>query len=219
MAHIVNITQKKASISDMLGYFRIAFGIGDTIKISSLGYFNSSFVNWGQFSPDSLFNDIKLKPRSYEIKEVKISWFSTYEKFLKGVSELQLPVSKEEEDIKKVNEYFQRTITKLGLVNLPGPTPGFTFGKDWYMKQNDKLNEFLEKEKQKRRIEKKYNAVLVSDLTGLTGNDVFEFMDYCAFSDSFLLISTDYEIQLKVMEKYKLFAEEKKNRKKATIKH
>lgn len=211
LAHAVNTTLRKASISDLMGYFTIPFSIGDTIKITSLGYFNYTLFNWGQFRKDSLYYDIKLISRSYDLKEVKISWFATYDRFLKGVSDLQIPISKEEESLKKVTEYFNRTIIKLALVDLPEGTSGITFGKDWYMKQNEKLAEYLEKEKQKRRIEKKYNPSIVSELTGLTGKEVFQFMEYCAFNDAYLLRTSDYDIRSKILENYKKWIEDKDN--------
>lgn len=209
LAHAINRTQRGAAISDMLGYFKIPISVGDTLSITSLGYFNQVLLNWGQYGKDSIYYTIRLKPRSYELKELTVSWFSTYEKFLKGFLQLQLPFTKEERDIIRINEYFSQSIKKLDLMNLPHASSGAMFGKDWLAKQNDLLKEKLEKERKRRTIERKFSAGIIEALTGLKGNDVFWFMEYCAFTDEFLLKSSDYDIRVRIMEKFKIYSQDK----------
>jgi len=209
MAHIINKTHRDAAIADMLGYFKIAVAVGDTISISSLGYFSMIIYSWGQFSKDSLYFTIKLKPRHYELKEVKFTWFSNYEKFLKGVKELRLPVTKEEIDIERINSYFKRSVNKLNLMDLPKATAGFSFGKDWLRKQNEKLAEQLKKERIQRLIERKYSSTIVEILTGLKGYEVFWFMEYCAFTEEYLITASDYEIRMAIIEKFRIYNQDK----------
>jgi len=118
LAHVINLTQREVAISDLLGYFKLPVRIGDTISISSLGYFKQELINWGQYGRDSMYFTIRLKPRSYELKELKFSWFSNYEKFLKGFLQLQLPITKEDRDIARINDYFGRAIKSLDLMRL-----------------------------------------------------------------------------------------------------
>lgn len=209
LAHVVNRTQRVAAIADLLGYFKIPVNIGDTISISSLGYYNQSLYNWGQFGKDSTFYTIRLKPRTYEIKELKFSWFSTYDKFLKGFLQLQIPMNKDDEKIARITEYFKRSISKLDLMDMPQVTSGAMFGKDWLSKQNEKFVKRLEKERQQRAIERKYSAGIVEALTGLKGNEVFWFMEYCAFTDEYLLRASDYDIRLSILDKFKIYNQDK----------
>jgi hypothetical protein len=209
MAHAINITHRYAAIADLLGYFKMPIGLGDTLTISSLGYFNQEVFNWGQFSKDSIYFTIRLNSRSYELKELKFSWFATYEGFLKGFLQLKLPMTKEERDIARINEYFNRSISRLNLMNLPQATSGVLFGKDWLARQNEKLKEKLEKERQQRAIERKFSAGIVEAITGLTGNEVFWFMEYCAFTNDYLLKSSDYEIRLRITDKFKIYNQDK----------
>ena len=211
MAHIINLTQRDGTIADMLGYFKLKVRIGDTITVASLGYFSQKIFNWGQFKKDSTYNTIKLQPRSYHLKELKFTWFSTYDKFVRGITDLKLPETKEELQLNKINEYFNRTIRKMALLNLPQQTSGFSFGKDWLAKQNEKLEERLERERLRRQIERKYSAGIVSALTGLKGNEIFWFMEYCAFTDDYLLTATDYDIRQAVLEKFKIYNPSKKS--------
>ncbi|MHC1702564.1 MAG: hypothetical protein AB9846_01530 [Tenuifilaceae bacterium] len=203
MAHVINLNKRVGTIADMLGYFKLPVTVGDTISITSLGYFGITFFSWGQYKKDSTFYTIKLQPRSYHLKELQFSWFKDYDKFLRGVSQLKIERTKEEEQLENISDYFNRAIRKMALVDLPKGTSGIGFGKDWLQKQNEKLIEKLEKERQQRVIERKYSAGIVSALTGLTGNEVHWFMEYCALTDEFLLKASDYEIQERVMDKFK----------------
>lgn len=209
LAHVMNKTRREAAIADLLGCFKIPIGIGDTISITSLGFTSKSLYSWGQYVDDSIYYTIRLTPRTYELKGVEFSWFSNYDKFLKGFLQLQLPVTKEEEQIARIAEYFKRSISSLNLMSLPQATSGGAFGKDWLAKQNEKLKAKLKQESQRRAIERKFSAGLVKTLTGLEGNEVFWFMEYCAFTDDYLQKATDYDIRLKVVDKFKLYKQDK----------
>jgi len=209
LAHIVNQSRKEVAISDLLGYFSIPFSFGDSISITSLGYLKKELLHLGQFNNDSAFYTIRLTPRSYEIKEIQFKWFGNYESFLKGFLELKLPKTKEEKDVERVREYFSRIIINLDLRNLPGATAGVTFGKDWLAKQDKVLEEKLEKERKQRIIARKFSAGIVEALTGLRGNEVFWFMEYCGFTNEYILNSSDYSIRLRIMDKFKIYNQDK----------
>jgi len=209
MAHIINRTQREAFVSDLLGYFRMSVAIGDTISISSLGYQKLIIYSWGQYSKDSMFYTVKLKPRDYDLKELKFVWYSTYDKFLKGFKELELHKTREDIDLERIRGYFNRSVNKLSLVDLPKPTAGLGFGKDWLAKQNEKLKEKLEKERIQRLIERKYSTGIVEILTGLKGNEVHWFMEYCGFTEEYLLKASDYEIRQRILDKFKIYNQDK----------
>jgi len=212
LAHIINRTHRDEAIADKLGYFKIQLFDGDTLSITSIGYFNQLIYSWGQYNYDSTFYSIQLKPRSYSLKELKITWFSNYDKFLKGVSELRIPLTKEEESTIRITEYFDRAIRKLDLKNLPGSSSGMLFGIDWLAKQNEQLDEKLKKESQRRAVERKYSAGIVSAITGLTGNEVHWFMEYCAFTDDYILKTSDYDIRNKILDKFKVYSVDKSSK-------
>jgi len=209
LAHVINQSKKEVAISDLLGYFRIPFSFGDSISITSLGYLNKGLLHLGQYNDDSTFYTIRLTPRFYEIKELQFKWFANYESFLKGFMELKIPVTKEEKDIERIREYFSRIIVNLDLKNLPNGGSGATFGVDWLAKQNKDLEERLEKERRQRLIARKFSPGIVEALTGLKGNEVFWFMAYCDFTDSYILSSSDYEIRVKILDKFKIYNQDK----------
>lgn len=209
LAHIINKSKKEVAISDLLGYFTIPFSFGDSLSITSLGYLKKELLNLGQYSNDSIFYTITLTPRAYEIKELQFKWFATYDGFLKGFLNLKLPVTKEEKDVERIKAYFGQIISNLDLKNLPSGKAGATFGKDWLNKQNKDLEEKLEKERKQRIIARKFSAGIVEALTGLKGNEVFWFMEYCGFTNEYILNSSDYSIRLRIMDKFKIYNQDK----------
>lgn len=212
LAHIVNLTQKKGCISDLLGYFSIPFRLGDSLSITAVGYHPKKILNWGQFSKDSLFYELTLVPKVYQIEEVKISRFTTYERFLREFASLKLGKKKEIEQEEKIQLYFLGVTKGLNLRNLPGATSGITFGKDWYRRQNEKVADAIEKERLKRIADRKFNPGIVSELTGLTGNKLQEFMEYLKFEQDYVLRSTDYEIRERILEQFQEYQKRQTSR-------
>ncbi len=209
LAHIINLTRNVGVISDLLGYLNLPVGFGDSIVITAIGYNSKEIFSWGQFKSDTMFYSITLAPKIYEIKEVKISRFSTYEKFLKEFASLKLPKNKEEEQLLRLQGYFMRIVRGMDLQNLPGVTSGASFGKDWYARQNEKLAELIEKERERRIIDQKYNPGLVQKLTGLKGDELYEFMGQISPENDFILNSSDYEIREKILKEFENFKRKK----------
>jgi len=205
LAHVLNITQKKGCISDLMGYFKIPYRIGDSLRITALGYHQKYILNWGQFSKDTIFYSIKLTPKVYEIEEVRISRFTTYDRFLREFAHLDLKKDKEEQQNERIRLYFYGIVKGLALLSLPGQTMGVTFGKDWYQKQNEKVDAAIEKERLKRKAENKFNLGVVEKLTGLKGEELQRFFDYLSFDQSYVLKATDYELRERILELYEQY--------------
>ncbi len=202
LAHIFNTTQHQGEISDLLGYLTIPIAFGDSLTVTAIGYNAKKLFNWGQFKHDSLYYDIPISPKVYEIKEVKISRFTTYDRFLKEVANLKLPKSKEYIQLERLQWYLFGIVKKSKGNNLPGSVAGIGFGEDWYHKQNVKLAELKDKEIDKRSIEQKYNPGIIQELTGLSGDEFYKFMAELDFTDKQLLELSDYEIREKILKKF-----------------
>jgi len=205
LAHVLNITKKKGCIADLLGYFSIPFSVGDSLSITAIGYHTKHVLNWGQFSKDTLFYELTLTPKVYQIDEVKISRFSTYDRFLREFASLKLTKTKEDVQNEFIQLYFMRITKDLNLLTLPPPTMGLTFGKDWYQKQHEKLTEAINRDRKKRIADRKFNAGIVSNLTGLTGIQLQKFIEFLKFDEEYILNSTDYEIREQILARFKEF--------------
>lgn len=209
LAHVINLTQHKGGISDLLGYINLSIAFGDSLTVSAIGYNTKEIVNWGQFKPDTIFNSVQLTPRLYEIEEVKISRFSTYERFLREVVNLKLPKTSEQELEDRLHKYLFGIIKGVDIKSLPNGLSGASFGKDWYTKQKEKLAELIEKERERRIIDQKYNPGLIQELTGLNGDELYKFMGQIDIENDFIKKASDYEIREKVLKEFENYKRKK----------
>jgi len=80
----------KGTYSDFRGFFSLVVGVGDTIRIASLGFKKQEII-----IPDNLINNsvsaiFKLKPESFNIPMVYIFPFATLEQFKQAFLKLKL---------------------------------------------------------------------------------------------------------------------------------
>jgi len=202
LAHVISSASKVGTISDPLGYFRIPLGLNDTLRISAIGYYDMRVPSWGQFSPDSLYYPIHLTSRIYQIKEVRITRFGSYERFLLEAAKMELPKSDQELVQERLEEYFRKTITQLDLKNLPQHTSGAIFGKDWFAIQREKIEEKSREERKWDIIYRKFSASVVIQLTGLNEMEAIRFMVYCDFTEAFILTASEYEVRKRILDKF-----------------
>jgi hypothetical protein len=210
LGHVVNTGIRKGTVSDMLGYFDMPIAIGDTLIITALGFHKMRIPSWGQFSTDSLYYPIRLTPKSYEIREVKITRFGSYQRFIKEVASMEMPKSEQEELQEKLNDYIKKTINRMELVNTPSASGGFTFGEDWYSKQMKKIEEKRVEEQRWDIIVRKFSAGIVNELTGLESVEAIRFMEFCDFTEGFLLIASEYEVKQRILDKFEAYKQHKK---------
>jgi len=202
LAHAMNLGQRVGTTADMLGYFKIPVSVGDTLLISALGYHEMRIPSWGQFSSDSLYFPIKLVPRIYEIREVRITRFGSYQRFIREVARMELPKSEQEIMQERIEVYFQKAIKQMDLKNLPQTTSGFMFGKDWISLQKEKIEMKRHEEIKWDIILKKFSVEQINKLTGLDEIDAIRFMEFCDFTEGFLLIASEYEVHKRILDKF-----------------
>lgn len=205
LAHIVNTGIQRGVIADMLGYFKMPISPGDTLVITALSYYQMKIPSWGQFSSDSLYYPIRLTPRSYEIREVRISRFGSYQRFIREATMMDLPKSEQEILQERLHEYFRNQITQLKLVSTPSEGGGVVFGKDWIAIQKEKIEAKRVEEQKWDLILRKFSAGIVNDLTGLEGIEAIRFMEYCNFTERYLLLSSDYEVRKSILDKFEAY--------------
>lgn len=205
LAHVMNVNKRLGVISDMLGYFAIPVSFGDSLLITSIGYQNKSLLSFGQYADDTLFYTITLKPKVYDIEEIQVKRFSTYENFLKSVINLRLPKSELEMLTERLNKYMRSIERRSGVMALPQATSGVMFGKDWYMKQKDKVEDAQKSERNNELINKKFSPGVVEAISGLKGDSLLKFIAFLDFKNDYLLEVTEYEIRVEIIEKLEEF--------------
>jgi hypothetical protein len=205
-AHIINISRRTATISDTLGYFYILTSPGDQLQLTAIG-FNAGKLTIGYSILRSRFiHDILLKPIIYTIEAVRINPLGSYEQFRQSFIRVKLPESKFQIHPSVLQEIDEGTDT-LDMLIAPALSPVTALynllSKEGKSKR--KLRKLLEQEEFERQIDFKYSPDIVSHITGYTGFELFEFMDFCNFKKDFLLNATYYEITQAVMLKKQRF--------------
>jgi len=193
--HLWNESTRMGSISNDSGEFRIKVRSQDTVVFSAIGYLSYVIVVSSSLNQKVV---IRLKPKKYEIGEVVVRRFRSYESFKYQVIHLDLPESKTAE----VSEYLKVTSIAAALeadreraikdkLNGFGYTTPLSGGIDREKAFKEKISTLKKRE---RVINAKFNRLLVGDITQLEGDELSEFIALCNFSDDYLYETDLYSI-------------------------
>ncbi|KXB08902.1 hypothetical protein AKJ55_00240 [candidate division MSBL1 archaeon SCGC-AAA382M17] len=204
-AHIINIDNNRATISDTLGNFDIKLKPGDSLMITSIGYQEKFYQYTGEWQK-VVFENIPLKERIYKISKVEITPWGTYEDFKKRFLNLDIKTPREKvhplvwEDLPEKPE-------KIEPVE-PGITSPISLIYNIFSKEGKakrKYQKLQKKEAREKKIQSKFNREIVGNLTGLEGEKLDRFMEFCNFTDEYILNTKKYFILKRVKLKYKQF--------------
>ncbi|MFO7657612.1 MAG: carboxypeptidase-like regulatory domain-containing protein [Bacteroidales bacterium] len=211
--HVLNESRHISALSDTSGRFTIMAGPKDTLVFSVMGYLGKYIV----LDENTLSNkfEVHLAPRYYEIAEVEVFGIISYSKFTEKFRKIEIPETEADIlrnnlqsialDIGKEAKYYlamKKAAEGGNLMAVPILSPE--------EKQRIKLKEIVNKELIHYEIDKKFNRQVVADLTGLKDQELDEFILYCNFNQKFLQFGSQYEILVKVLEKFEQFKELKK---------
>jgi hypothetical protein len=187
--HIWNESTRMGSISNGSGEFSIKLRSQDTLVFSAIGYLSFVIVVSSSLNQHGV---IRLKPKKYEIDEVVIRRFRSYESFKYQVIHLDLP----ESETAELKEYLNLTSTAAALeadreravidkleTGRFGYTTPLGAGIDREKAFKKKMSNLKKREKV---ISAKFNRVLVGDITQLDGYELTEFIAHCNFSEEYL---------------------------------
>ncbi len=200
-AHIINSGLGLGTTSDSLGFFTIHMRFGDSLHISAIGFVDKYF-QLPKFWFSNHFSDIiHLRYKIYEIEEVSVQSWGTYAQFKQKVLNTRIPPPPAEE----ARIYLQR-LAREEAVKYDKVRVGFSF----HMRSPEerslaKLRKKMEEERKRSLIVKKFNENNIGQLTGLKGDELRSFMNYCRFPEDFLLYSSEYDILEAVKRIYKKY--------------
>ncbi len=205
-AHIINTSRKTATISDTLGYFYIRTSPGETLQLTAIGFASTTFDIGYNILRSRFIHDILLQPIIYSIEAVRINPLGSYLQFKKRFSTLQLPPSEYEIHPSVLQEIEEGTDT-LDMLIAPAISPVTALynllSKEGKSKR--KLRKLLDQEAFERQVDFKFSPDIVSHVTGYTGFDLYEFIEFCSFKKDFLLDATYYEITQAILAKQQEF--------------
>lgn len=212
--NILNESIRVWAISDTTGKYKIPAKAGDTLVFSVIGYLGKFIVLDDQDIQNSVIT--KLIPRTYDIAEVEVFGYSSYAQFKQKFQTLEVPetrtdilrenldrISQEVGREAHIKQVMDKTAGGGNLLSVP------ILSKE--DKERIKLAEIKKEEKIQAIIDKKYNRQIISDLTGLKGDELDDFMLFCKLDRKFLLNASEYDILAKVLERFEAFKQHKKN--------
>lgn len=195
--HVWNESNRTGTVSNSYGEFSIRAKNQDTIVFSTIGYFTKIILVSPSMNQDAV---VRLKPKKYEIGEVTVRRFRSYESFKYQVIHLELP----ESEIAQMKDHIRITSLevaleadreriieekletgRIGYITPLGP------GVDREKRFREKMSAL---EQRKRVIETKFNRELVRDITHLEGDELTEFIAMCDFSEAYLYETDLYTI-------------------------
>lgn len=209
--HVLNLTDSLATITSPEGAFRIPVHLGDSLVFTSIGYATKAIIiTEKELEPDYI--EVKLVQRSYELGEVEVNPFGTKDQFRERFIELEvddgtieiigvkgpsknrrtIPITEDANEIKKAKHMLSPASFLYGNLS-----------KDAKARQElHRLNR--EKEKHKYNYQK-FNDEVVGKITGYSGETLFDFMEFCNFSESQIYRFNDYELTIAIMNKQKAY--------------
>ena len=199
-ATVINLKKGKATTCDSLGYFHFTMLSNDILRINALGFerkylkLNDSTINTSEIII------VKLVEKTYQIANVDIfeaRWKDFEFEFIH--TEIEKQETKE-----RIEKWFHTLIDPRELALITASVSiGFPIPyKTKIEKQKIKVKELERQDIENKIIESKFNPELVSELTGLNASETIKFMRFCNFNREYLLTSNDYDIIIKINNKF-----------------
>jgi hypothetical protein len=206
--HIQNLSKKVYTVSNESGNFILPIEDGDSLWFSSISYKSRGYIIQEEWAEQNTLL-FELEEDTVLLNEITIHALPSERMFKQQIMDYQpldtmLTIFGLPEDITlgyegMPNEYMTPSVA--------GRTPfGMLYSRfSKAEKEKRKMGEILQNESIRITMQKKYNREIVTQLTGLQGDQLTNFMDYCDFSDEFLIEKSAFQIAEMIVQKYQDF--------------
>lgn len=212
--HIMNKTQRMGTISDEFGNFTLTANVKDSIEFTAIGYEKLILV-----VQDSMYTNtriVRLTPAIYELSEVNVGLFSTYERFKRDVMNTEVDrLNLKIDPISKFEIYTPPLPNQGGGINIAKLGNPVTLLYDLLSKEGKQYRHYLSvinRTADHIIVGEKFNGEIVYQLTGLKDDELVLFMSSCLFTKEYLLSASHEEINREIMIKYRAYLAEKNKR-------
>lgn len=207
-ANIYNISNGKFAFSDKNGFFSVFAFENDTLVISKSIY-RQQIVVLNKDVYSSKNEVFFLYCRAVVLREVKVYGLNpNYEVFKRDVVTMDLPDVYEKGVYKPTKmdiqnaEYKNTAPNILRNTAIAHPITALYEAFSPRAKMHRLYNELVEYQDELDNVQSKFNRELVSEITGLKGDELMEFMVYCHFSYYELIRSSHEQIINKIRSKF-----------------
>ena len=207
--HVINLRDSSATISDLRGIFRLPVQTGDSVVYSSIGFTERVYsVNDSLLAVNPFY--VRLAPKVYQLGEVTVNPLGSKAQFRKEFMELDL--ADEQMEIQGVINNVERDfpvwedaeeIKKIKYALNPVSYLYYNFNK--HAKARQEYRKLVATDHKRDEARAKFDTLAVSKYTGLEGDSLLLFMNFCDLTDAFLYKASAYDIMLVVQKKYAQF--------------
>lgn len=207
-AYIYNYNKTTYNFTNNSGQVRVKVSLNDTLLITKTSYKQMFLIITDDLFFENKDVEILMVHRAILLSEVKVfALNSSYEGFKKDVVNMENPYIKiggiqmTKQD--KINAEAANSQPNV-LRNTPLASPiSFLYS---MFSRKEKIKrlyaDLVDNEDEVYRIPQKYNRDIVSEITGLKGDELLDFMMFCRFSYYDIARWTDSEIITAVRERY-----------------
>jgi len=205
--HIFNESRRHGFIADSLGKSHSIVYPGDTLVFIALGYLGKTYIIQ---LDDTIPTKIRLTPRTYEIEAVTIGIPRTYSELKEAILAVDVDKGKPMSELPEYNPYIRPQLLDTNVLNKAGfmimhPVSGLYYRFNKEEKSKRMVRYMQEQELKQSTVDAKYSREFVTELTGLTGTDLNNFIGYCNFSFNYLYEATPLEIVEAIYSRYDEF--------------
>ncbi len=210
-AVIFNKNRLLGTLSNSIGNFKMRVKIGDTIEISHISHHTLAIIIEDTNVISKQIFKFVMTQKTYQLPTIDIANYRIRQKSqplqtMQRTDNITIDMG----NIRLgVGENFQQNRNQ-NTSNIPliVPIVGIPIG-DWSMnrriKQYEKIAILEAKNIYQQKIEMKYNKALVKNLTGLKGNELTQFMNFCKPSDKTIFNGNDYDLTYEILQCYDKF--------------
>ncbi len=204
---------KKGTISNDSGYFEVRVVKTDTVRISSVGYkkLEMTVAEFLKMNNSIIY----MEPSVHTLSEVVVRALPTYQQLKLLIVNAEPSYEEKQhiifqENLEKLKIYDPVEIGMPSITGMPGPYISlFSFGLGKKGKSRGLVSLLKKKDNKRKKVEKIFNPDVVKRLTGLKDEKLIDrFMNYCAFTDKFILETSIYDLYNLIVKKYLAFKEE-----------
>lgn len=211
-AVVYNKNRFLGTLTNKNGAFKMRIQLGDTLQISHLGFFDHYLVfDHLDFDPNEKFY-IALALRTYELPTIDVLRFRIRPKPQAPFSLMRtdnLVINTQTMELEHSSPYRAPTKPTIRPSNdIVRPSQGLGIPDFKELKRQEQLEQIarLERTERKRNyLKRKYNKQFVHELTGLKGNELEQFMNFCKPTDKMVFEADEYELTYFVLNCYENF--------------
>jgi hypothetical protein len=197
-AHVVNKTTYKGTITDGDGFFSIKIKVGDTVVISNLGYQYYYFI---YRDSTAALSDVvvKMVEENYLLSEVNVTSYKLTTNKPKAIP-LKKPRIPANQELRSDLSMLASDLEAGGMIYAMFSSKA---------EQLAKLRQLQIEDSYRKKLERSNNRQSVIKLTGLSVNELEQFMFYCKFSAVNMHSLNDYDFLRNVQACFRSYVKEK----------